>query len=360
MPQEAAVSNVVILQPKGTAGRLWAPQQELADLLHATIFDQDAWPGFLRALSEQTGAHQAVLLFEAIGPDGTSTTLASNDGLIAVDANLNTDRVPAASALRAVIVNRIGVSAVKQAKGHCAVVNSARDIFLHLQRPWGFAAIVLTANGAKAGFTADGLAVAEALAPIFSQTIAATATLMSLSSDEQVQAGALQFFSGAVALVQGTGLILNRSPAWDLVFRRFPGIDLTHCAEWNASCREAVRYGPNVVKLRPGFIFRFSPICPRGNDRKGIVAAYAAERLVVEVLDHPGAGTGRTGLMAAFNMTGSEVDVLEKLCSGGSVAEIAASRNCSVETVRHHLKGIKRKTGVTRLPSLVALAATWL
>ncbi|MCL4746020.1 MAG: hypothetical protein KJZ83_11460 [Burkholderiaceae bacterium] len=56
-----------------------------------------------------------------------------------------------------------------------------------------------------------------------------------------------------------------------------------------------------------------------------------------------------------FGLTASEIDILQRLAAGATVAEIASARASSPETVRSHIKSAKRKTGIGRQVDLVRL-----
>ncbi|MFK7965292.1 MAG: helix-turn-helix transcriptional regulator [Burkholderiaceae bacterium] len=61
---------------------------------------------------------------------------------------------------------------------------------------------------------------------------------------------------------------------------------------------------------------------------------------------------------AAYQMyrwTGAELDTVRRLSAGDELPNIAQARDCSVETVRSHLKNAKRKAGVKRQVDLVRL-----
>lgn len=61
---------------------------------------------------------------------------------------------------------------------------------------------------------------------------------------------------------------------------------------------------------------------------------------------------------AAYQMyrwTGAELDTVRRLSAGDELPSIARARDCSVETVRSHLKNAKRKAGVKRQVDLVRL-----
>ncbi len=56
-----------------------------------------------------------------------------------------------------------------------------------------------------------------------------------------------------------------------------------------------------------------------------------------------------------YRWTGAELDTVRRLADGYTVPDIARERDCSVETVRSHLKNAKRKAGVNRQVELVRL-----
>jgi DNA-binding CsgD family transcriptional regulator len=60
-------------------------------------------------------------------------------------------------------------------------------------------------------------------------------------------------------------------------------------------------------------------------------------------------------LESLFKLTSSEAVIAARLAQGRSVAEIAAERRCSEDTVRTHLKALFRKTDTNRQAELVQL-----
>ncbi len=56
-----------------------------------------------------------------------------------------------------------------------------------------------------------------------------------------------------------------------------------------------------------------------------------------------------------FRWTRSETDTVLRLVNGATLAQIAAMRECAVETVRSHIKSAKRKAGVSRQLDLVRI-----
>ncbi|MCU0881097.1 MAG: helix-turn-helix transcriptional regulator [Hyphomonadaceae bacterium] len=326
----------------------------------SAVTDTAGWPAFLAELARRTNASQAILLIEVSGTYHPRTILASSDGLISPGPYLGDEAGHATGALRSVVASRVSETATRQGRSDQVVQMTSRELVLHVSRPWGRSAILLTADDRAPPFDDAASKIVQQLEQEFAQASVAFATLIGLDDSTEVQAGTLTFFSGAVALVQGTGRILSQNPVWDVLFKRFPGFSPIQSPLWESTCRHAVRHGPQQVELAPGFCFRFSTIRHTGNDRTDILGAYAAERLVVEVLESPEIGHGRAALMRTYGLTGTETDILDWLKHGESVTQVAALRKCSVETIRHHLKSIKRKTGVSRLPSLVSLASSWL
>lgn len=56
-----------------------------------------------------------------------------------------------------------------------------------------------------------------------------------------------------------------------------------------------------------------------------------------------------------FNLTSAEIDVVQLLCEGRNVAEVAGRRGVSAETVKSQLRSILAKTGTRRQADLVRL-----
>jgi len=63
-------------------------------------------------------------------------------------------------------------------------------------------------------------------------------------------------------------------------------------------------------------------------------------------------------LMALFDLTEMEADVMSKIVNGMSVQEIAAKKHRSVDTIRSQLKSIMKKTNTKRQVDLVRIATT--
>ncbi len=360
-------SNVVPLRPRSKAPVEASPQSSLSDLLYQSVLNAHIWPKFLVKLSSESGADVAILLIEFAFGSSNQITIATGDGLIAVDASLTTTSDPAINALHAVVASRLvpqtnasemGLGA--ELKAGCLIGSGLGQASLQLNRDWGSASILLTKSGEGWSPSQSATLALKKLAPDFSYALAALATMATIQDRKDVLAATLPFLSGPVALAQGTGSILSCNPAWDILFRRFPRFKPMESPEWGTACREAVRHGSTRLELAPGFKFQISIVRPNGNNTRDILGAYATERLVVEVLEHPNVGNGRAAFMAGFGLTGTEVDVLDRLKHGASVQMIAEQRRSSPETIRHHLKSIKRKTGITRMPGLIGLASSLL
>jgi DNA-binding CsgD family transcriptional regulator len=73
------------------------------------------------------------------------------------------------------------------------------------------------------------------------------------------------------------------------------------------------------------------------------------------VLVHPlaGATPSSARLQSLFRLTRAEVALAERLARGQRLAEIAAAREVSIETVRTQLRALFRKTGTSRQPDLI-------
>jgi len=60
-------------------------------------------------------------------------------------------------------------------------------------------------------------------------------------------------------------------------------------------------------------------------------------------------------LRALFGLTGAEATLAQGLLDGRRLAEIAASRDVSVETVRTQLRSLFKKTGASRQADLMRI-----
>jgi DNA-binding CsgD family transcriptional regulator len=63
------------------------------------------------------------------------------------------------------------------------------------------------------------------------------------------------------------------------------------------------------------------------------------------------------GVADSFNLTGSELKLLERLVDGESVADAAANLGIEISTARTHLARLFAKTGTKRQAELVTVAA---
>lgn len=63
----------------------------------------------------------------------------------------------------------------------------------------------------------------------------------------------------------------------------------------------------------------------------------------------------RQSAQKMYRWTNSEFDTVNRLAAGDALPEIARQRQCTVETVRSHLKNAKRKAGVNRQVDLVRI-----
>lgn len=89
---------------------------------------------------------------------------------------------------------------------------------------------------------------------------------------------------------------------------------------------------------------------------RGVISLTGATALLVA---RPAQKTDTASLAARtaklFGWTPTEFDTVWRLYQNASTQEISQARNCSVETVRTHLKHAKRKAGVSRQVELVTL-----
>ncbi|MGR3590925.1 MAG: helix-turn-helix transcriptional regulator [Limimaricola soesokkakensis] len=98
---------------------------------------------------------------------------------------------------------------------------------------------------------------------------------------------------------------------------------------------------------------------PRPLATSPIESLFRGERAIaVLTVIEPGApGALDEDLTKLFELTPAETLVLRRLCEGLSMAEIAAMREVSVNTVRNQIRSLFEKTGTRRQAELVALVA---
>jgi DNA-binding CsgD family transcriptional regulator len=92
-----------------------------------------------------------------------------------------------------------------------------------------------------------------------------------------------------------------------------------------------------------------------GRSRGVISLMGATALLVVRPAHQTDAATLAARTARLFGWTPTEFDTVWRLYQNASTQEISQARNCSVETVRTHLKHAKRKAGVSRQVELVTL-----
>lgn len=116
------------------------------------------------------------------------------------------------------------------------------------------------------------------------------------------------------------------------------------------SSRLAARLGPADSQV--DHLLEMRPI----GRRRGVISLTGAAALLTV---RPASNADRAGLAARtaklFNWTPTEFDTVWRLYQNASTQQISRARNCSVETVRTHLKHAKRKAGVHRQVELVTL-----
>ncbi len=98
--------------------------------------------------------------------------------------------------------------------------------------------------------------------------------------------------------------------------------------------------------------FTICPFRPIGATLSLTAARYALTLKVQETRAVPDLARAAHQM---YRWTGAELDTVRRLTAGDELPNIALARNCSVETVRSHLKNAKRKAGVKRQVDLVRL-----
>lgn len=90
-------------------------------------------------------------------------------------------------------------------------------------------------------------------------------------------------------------------------------------------------------------------------------ATYFEGPTVVVILEHENTfpGLDEASLQAEFSITNTELRILKAIYAGRSVREIADGEHRSQETIRAHLKSLYKKTDTSRQADLVRLAMRW-
>jgi len=98
--------------------------------------------------------------------------------------------------------------------------------------------------------------------------------------------------------------------------------------------------------------FALYPFVPIGSVLSLCSVEYA---LTLRPVDSKAAPDIAKAAYQMYRWTGAELDTVRRLSAGDELPNIARARDCSVETVRSHLKNAKRKAGVKRQVDLVRL-----
>ncbi|MGK8642447.1 helix-turn-helix transcriptional regulator [Brucella anthropi] len=118
---------------------------------------------------------------------------------------------------------------------------------------------------------------------------------------------------------------------------------------------------PDPMQIGPVLIERDgkSPLMLRIQRLGGNLPDFFANAIGVALLDDPDNDKVASPemLRMVFKLTPKEADIVNKLCQGMSLREIADCSNMSYETVRTHLKLTFSKTKTSRQSELVALAS---
>lgn len=160
-----------------------------------------------------------------------------------------------------------------------------------------------------------------------------------------------------LGIAYGAGNLHGWNPQARNLFRHFPGETPWLDDAWSTACRRTIRTASHQALALSSFRFSLSPLGHLNNCGRFVQAAYATEILLVEVTGFPSTQRGSTGLVRELGLTGTEVAILRELRTGASVNEIADRRRSTSGTIRQHLKSIRRKTGLVRMPALVRFAA---
>lgn len=111
--------------------------------------------------------------------------------------------------------------------------------------------------------------------------------------------------------------------------------------------------GEMVVHRQPGQVSIRVLVAPAGSVATLYRVSPVPSALVLlqDGADDPTSSAG--GLRRRFNLTNAEARLAEALLDGKRLADVAASRNVSVETVRTQLRSLFKKTGTKRQADLV-------
>jgi DNA-binding CsgD family transcriptional regulator len=126
--------------------------------------------------------------------------------------------------------------------------------------------------------------------------------------------------------------------------------------EWFHACRRTVRTSSEQRIELAGFCFRFSCLNQLNNNGQFLQGSYATEPVLVEILSGPTVTSTDDDLCDRYGLTNSEAAILRALGTGATPAAIALTRRSTLGTIRQHLKNIRRKLGIARMPNLVQFA----
>lgn len=174
--------------------------------------------------------------------------------------------------------------------------------------------------------------------------------------------------AGAMTLSSAAGLVQadGRALKWNDPARSWAQSDAARdflvSTEWTRACRLAARGGEALARSADGaFAVRLARLnAPEPAGAGSVVNAYSEVMLLAEVLD-PGAAAAQrqVGWQDSFGLTEAEIRVLQLVKAGSTIDDMARRLDVTRETVRSHLRALRRKTGRKSLSALAAFAAGW-
>lgn len=220
--------------------------------------------------------------------------------------------------------------------------------------------IVLLGRPRERGMFSDGeIASAGRLLPHLARVVRVQVQIERAAAATAFQDSAIDALALAILRVDETGTVLYRNRMADELFRRSDGMHIRGDQLTAAATRRLVGDSPDArgglarnrlfpLQLedgRPPAIAISTPLISNGA-RQFMIAISDAGLQSAALRGH---------LVGAFKLSPAELELAMALFQGRTLAEIAANRGLSINTLRVQLRGVLKKTGVNRQTGLVAL-----
>jgi DNA-binding CsgD family transcriptional regulator len=195
----------------------------------------------------------------------------------------------------------------------------------------------------------------NALGSLFGWAMAKRHSLLNAQFENATLIETVLRLKAPTLLVRGDGdwIFINGAAREALHF-----CDLAQIAQdpnWEQTCRQSVRTGQALFESKFGMGIRLTCTNPADPEPGGLLAIYKKAILVGVpfALEHN--KDWREIMKARYDLSFTELEVVAILKTGASPAEIARLRHSSIQTIRQHLKNIRRKTGARSLVGILAL-----